>query len=205
MKSVYVMFSRTASYTGKLIRLVTKNKYNHISLCLSEEFSVLYSFARHFNRAPFYGGLVEESPLRYANAPVKVCKLDIEDSQYNAIVNELNMALENKGDYIYNFLSAAVFPFHKRVEINSAYTCVEFVVYLLAKCNIMGLENKYYSIVELEHLFKDNIVFEDLMPVPENARWGNDKFNFKPSYYRSAKLTAVNFAKLARRYYNGRK
>ncbi len=205
MKSAYIMFSRTASYTGKLIRAVTNNKYNHISLCLSQNFDKLYSFARHFNKAPFYGGLVEESPLRYVGAPVKICKIELSDNQYDILTDEINSALANKDDYIYNFLSAAVFPFHKRVNINNAYTCVEFVVYMLFKCNVKDIENKFYSIHDMEKLFENNIVFEEVMPAPENANWGNDIFNYKPSYMRSVKLTAVNFAKLAGRYYNGRK
>jgi len=205
MKSAYIMFSKTASYTGKLIRVVTGNKFNHISLCIDDNFETLYSFARHFNKAPFYGGLVEESPLRYAGASVKIAKVELTNEQYSLLESELNNALENKNDYIYNFLSAAVFPFHRRIEVNNAYTCVEFVVYMLSRCKTKGVENKYYSIVDMEKLFEKNIVFEGVMPTPENANWGNDKFNFKPSYMRSAKLTAVNFARLAGRYYNGRK
>lgn len=205
MKSAYIMFSKTASYTGKLIRMVTGNKFNHISLCIDGNFERLYSFARHFNRAPFYGGLVEESPLRYAKAKIKICKIELSDEQFSSLEKELHNALENKNDYIYNFLSAAVFPFHRRIEVNNAYTCVEFVVYMLYKCGVFGVENKYYSIADMERLFSQNVVFEGRMPIPENANWGNDNFNLKPSYMRSVKLTAVNFARLAGRYYNGRK
>ena len=205
MNSIYIIFSHTTTLTGRFIRAITKHEYNHVSLSLFEDLQVLYSFSRHFNKAPFYGGLTEESPLRYKDAKVKVCKIALTDEEYKRAQDLLGNAVNNKDDYVYNFFSAAFFPFKKKIYVKNSFTCVEFAVHVLNRIGVRNIQDKYYSIIELEEILKNDTVYEGPMPLPEKPAWGNDIFNFRPSYYYSAKVTAKNMGRLARRFYNGRK
>ena len=64
---IYIVFSSTPTGMGRLIRLATRNQYNHVSLSFESDIQKLYSFARYHRTIPLYGGFVVESVLRYGS------------------------------------------------------------------------------------------------------------------------------------------
>ncbi len=154
----YIVFSRTNTGIGKIIRKVTRNTYNHTSLCLDGRFYELFSFARKHVNDPFQGGLVVETPVRYlfdgADITVKVCKIDDNIFPIDRIRKRLaDVRLEEKS-YIYNTYGAIVSPFRIKFSPYRTFTCVEFAAYLL------GIEDKIYSVRQLEKIFDRNKVYE---------------------------------------------
>ncbi len=196
MKTVYIIFSHTASNMGRFIRFITKNEYNHVSLSLNKASYMLYSFARHYAKAPFYGGFIEESPLRYKGAKIKVCEIEVTEESYNILNNEINSALKQKDKYIYNLISAIFFPFRKRIYLNYSYTCLEFAVDTLSKAQINSVENKFYSVADFEDMFKDYVIYEGEYTPDDSIGWGNDTYNIKASFGFLFKSTAINILKL---------
>lgn len=52
MKYLYIVFSKTHSRMGAMIRLITAGQYNHVSVACRENLSDLVSFARRYYKTP---------------------------------------------------------------------------------------------------------------------------------------------------------
>lgn len=183
-KYIYIIFSSTNCKVGSLIRLITREKYNHVSISLDDQFKTLYSFARYCKNTPLYAGFTEESPLRYNSnnkyAGIKIFKVPVTNKEYNIIKNHINSMKQNPESYVYNFISAATFPFRKKVIINGSYTCIEFVLYLLGKLEKEKIinKNRFYSIKDLGKILNKYLMFEGRSNEIFNKEldWGNDRF-----------------------------
>lgn len=145
---IYIMLSRTPSKFAKLIRRTMGIEYNHASVALDEDLNHLYAFGRYKNRVPVVAGLVKEHASRFtlckeSDVQIKLYKLPVTKEQYEQICNIIETILEDE-EYQYNLFSALTFPVLKGFETYKAYTCIEFVMYLLAEVG-MELEKPIYS------------------------------------------------------------
>lgn len=155
-KEIYVIFSRTETGMGKMIRKLTKHAYNHVAIALEDSFQMLYSFARYSYNAPLIGGFVKEGYLRYTymgDAAVKVARICVSEREYTEILARLAVLLEEKEKMIYNSFGALGSLFGRRLHIRDAYTCIEFAAWLLGKEEILRIK-------ELEAMLEAHIVFE---------------------------------------------
>ena len=79
---------------GKMIRTLTGEPYNHVSIALDEELDRMYAFARRYCRVPLYGGFVKETTSRYAPdgvpSMVKIHKLPVSPEAYDALAQRLD-------------------------------------------------------------------------------------------------------------------
>lgn len=168
---LYVFFSSTPFKTGRFIRFLTNTRYNHVSVSVDPELKELYSFARYYRNTPFYAGFVRESGTRFLCggevSNVKICALPITEEQYLYAKSVLADMRETAPNYIYNFLSAIVYPLHMRVRLPNAYTCVEFAVDFLIKVAAHPLPDPLhnYSISEFEALLSDYTVYSGMSPL----------------------------------------
>lgn len=169
--NIYVVFSATPYKIGKLIRGLTRENYNHISIALDEDLTRMYGFARRYYRTPFYGGFVRESRSRYhlngKAADIRICRLPVTPLQYQALYHTLEGMHQNQNAYPYNHLSVATALFHHPVKVRDAYTCIEFCVHILHTLGIDLDPDKYYSIGELEQLLRPYTIYTGPMPAPE--------------------------------------
>lgn len=46
MKKIYIILTQSGTIFSKILRLFTKEKYNHSSICLKDNFKTFYSFGR---------------------------------------------------------------------------------------------------------------------------------------------------------------
>lgn len=188
---IYIMFSSTSSKMGWFIRFMTRCRYNHVSLSLEKDMHKMYSFARYYKNIPLAGGFVEESSLRYLNqyndpALVKICKIPVSQDKYDKVIKCINDIQDSSEQYIYNTFSAALVPVHKKLQIDKAYTCLEFVSLVLDKCQIENgiSSNKFYSIEDLEQLFSKYMVFNGSMSeFAQFADWGNDCYYIEKNWF----------------------
>lgn len=135
MKNIYIIISKTPTKFGKIIRKLGHTKYNHASIALDDDLSHIYAFARKKHNAPLLGGLVRESLDRFTlrrdvSVPVMVFKIPVTNRQHNEISNIVNEMLDNK-KYVYNLFSVFLHPFLKGFPVKHAYSCIEFVSYVL--------------------------------------------------------------------------
>ena len=156
MNNVYVVFSRTNTVMGKFIRFFTKNEFNHVSLCFDSDLMRLYSFGRFHVNSPLVGGFVIETPERILykdrDIKIKVCRLSLDAASFDGICNRVSEIVNNRSRIIYNSLSALSSVFHKKCPVNNAFTCIEFVTYVLDKYEAV-------TIRDLENALEDCVIY----------------------------------------------
>lgn len=164
---IYVVFSATPYKMGKFIRKVTRQRYNHVSVALDGRLEMMYSFARHYKDTPLYGGFVKESYMRYmhknADSEIYICAIPLSEEEYQDINTYIQEMKENGRLYLYNIFSAICTPMRVRVPIEKSYTCIEFVVALLAKVNRELKADQFYTITELQDYLKNYTVYQGRM------------------------------------------
>lgn len=169
---VYVVFSSTPYKIGKLIRRVTREEFNHVSISLDKELSQMYSFSRRHYRLPFYGGFVHETLSRYhingASANICLCAVPVTPRQHLALSGMLRDMHRKNKSYIYNHLSALGAVIHKPIRARDAYTCVEFCTKVLRDLGLDVQPGKYYSIGDVQALLEPFVVYSGVMPAPDS-------------------------------------
>ncbi len=141
MKEVYIVLSQTMTKFGRAIRRVGRMKYNHTAIVLDDDFDEWYSFARRHHRAVLTGGLVKETIQRYTlkqDCVIEsaVFRIPLSDQKYEELERSIN-AISNDKEYIYNLLSVLTYPLLHGFKTYKAFTCAEFVAYLLSNAGFM--------------------------------------------------------------------
>ncbi len=135
MNYLYVVFISTNTIMGKGIRLLTRNKYSHVTIAFERDLRAMYSFARYHINSPIYGGFVVERPGRYLHGEkdvlVKICKIPIEPEEYERVCQEIEYFQQNREVMIYNTINALLSLLGKRLDVKDMYTCLEFATHLL--------------------------------------------------------------------------
>lgn len=134
-KYLYVMVSRTPTKTGYIIRKIGHVKYNHTSVALDEALSEMYGFSRRQHNTLLIAGLMHETLERftlrkYSNIDVIVFRIPVSDRQYDDIKRRI-YEIERDSEYLYNYISVLTYPFMHGLETYKAFTCAEFVMFLL--------------------------------------------------------------------------
>ncbi len=167
---VYIVFSSTPYRIGKLIRRITGDEFNHVSIALDAELTQMYGFARRYYRTPFYGGFVRESLSRYhvngKSTHSRICRLPVTPEQHNTLSVLLGQMHRQQDRYLYNHLSAATALLRRRIKPRDAYTCIEFCVEILHTLGIDIDPDRYYSVGEVEQLLRSFSVYTGPMPLP---------------------------------------
>lgn len=194
---IYIVFSSTPYWIGSVIRRITREPYNHVSLSLDEDLNRMYGFARRHYRTPLYGGFVREYPSRYRiqakTADICLCKIPVSPRQYTDLESFLSRMEENKGHYIYNHLSALSALTRKRIMAKDAFTCVEFCVYVLHELGLDVDPTQFYTVCDLQKLLQQYVVYTGTMPQSTQT---DDHFFAKQPLLHSASVTVRDLLRL---------
>ena len=160
MKNIYIVLSHTGTILSGIVRMTTFAKYGHVSICLEDDVSELYSFGRLDPYNPFIGGFVKESPdfgtfLRFKHTRVAIYALPVEDETYFAMKTYLETMYEHKTEYKYNTKGIFLAKFNRNIKRPNYYYCSEFVGDILTR----------FAIVEKDY-FKDVIVPKEFRKIP---------------------------------------
>jgi len=150
-KYVYVVISRTATSTGKLIRKFLKEKYNHASISLDKNLSQMYSFSRLSVSNPLVGGIVRESAFTLnigfeEDVPINIYRIPITTIKYEKISKFIYDIYNDEEVYYYNFLQAVGIISNKKHSIYKTYICTEFVMEALSQAGIKLTPLESYKI-----------------------------------------------------------
>lgn len=142
---IYIVISQTGTLLSRILKHITGADYNHASLGLSSDLSIMYSFGRKNPYNPFLGGFVIESPhygtfKRFSNTKALVLALDIDADKYELIKNMLEKMVDNKKEYRYNYLGLWLAAINQVYKSEKRYYCSEFVRDVLQKYGIKGAE-----------------------------------------------------------------
>lgn len=163
-KSIYILISQTQTRFAKCIRKIGRQQYNHAAISLDSEFREVYAFARPRHKAVLLGRLVRESLERYtlgsdSSVPVVVFRIAVSEGEYEWTVTAIHRIL-NDPEYMYNLFSVLTYPFFGGFETYKAFTCIEFVAYILKH---MGMTDKpccKYKPDELLTQLQSKIIFK---------------------------------------------
>lgn len=168
---LYIVFSATPYRMGRLIRFVTREPYNHVSIATEGDLKRLYAFARRYYRTPLYGGFVTEEPCRYhhkgSTAQICLCRLPLSDSQWLTLESRLQRMEESPRRYLYNHISALLAPLHCKVSVPDAFTCAEFTISVLQELGFPFRENRFYTICQIAQRLEPFRIYSGEFPVPE--------------------------------------
>ena len=64
-KEIYLVFTRTGTWLSRMICIIFRMKYPHVSISFDDSLTRMYSFGRRSPDNPFSGGLVEENLQRW--------------------------------------------------------------------------------------------------------------------------------------------
>lgn len=138
---IYVVISQTGTILSRLLKLFTRDEYNHSSVALDGDLKRMYSFGRMWAYYPFYGGFVTESPdfgtfKRFKNTRAVVLSFDVTYENWHKIRKKINAMLESPKSYKYNYFGvyfAAVNIVHRS---KNKYYCSEFVRDILIEAGV---------------------------------------------------------------------
>ena len=143
VEHLYIVISQTGTILSRILKLITKAKYNHASIALSEDLTTMYSFGRKYPYNPFLAGFVTESASygtfkRFYNTEALVLSLEIPCEKHREIKDLINRMVLNKKDYRYNYLGLYLAAFKVAFKKTDSYYCSEFVKEILKRFEIEG-------------------------------------------------------------------
>lgn len=168
-RHLYIIFSATPYRIGRLIRFVTGEPYNHVSIATERDLTRMYAFARRHYRTPLYGGFVTEEPGRFhhngSTAQIALYCLPLSGEQWEMLQNRLQHMQEQPRRYLYNHVSAALAPLHCKVSIPDAFTCAEFTVSILQELGFNFRSDRFYTIGQIEAALEGHLIYSGEFPV----------------------------------------
>lgn len=194
-KYLYIMLSRTSTGMGRIIRAVTRNEYNHVSLTLDSSFKQFVSFARYRQDVALAGGFVVETAQRFLctgrPVPIRMYRIEISPERYKKLKNLFNTA-ENDGGLIYNSLGALLSTWSIRSHIPGAYTCLEFAAAVL--------EKPFRSLQELQDFLEPYKIYTgDLGKLVQDSGDRSESFFIRRGFWGGTADTVIHFTRLAGR------
>lgn len=202
MAHLYVILSRTNTGVAKLIRVFTRNYYNHVSLSLNEDLSGIVSFARCCIDTPLHGGFVTEPAERFLHegkpVPVRVFRVEISDEKAQKLEAFFQNAGKADNGLLYNHFAAFFTMLGLNCPVPGAYTCLSFVTTVLDK--------PYRTLQELEKALTPYEVFSgDLRKYHQDSGCRTDRFFTRRGFWGGTKDTLVHNLRLLARFARIRK
>lgn len=139
---LYIVISQTGTIFSQIIRLFTKDPYNHSSISLNEELTDMYSFGRKYARLPLPGGFIQECIGKkvfatHPNTTMIVYELTVTKAQYHKVKKIVRRMRQQRKAYAYNLLGIVFVAFHKERKAHNKYYCSEFVKHVLVESGIV--------------------------------------------------------------------
>ena len=149
---IYILVSQTGTVFSRILRFVTKAPYNHVSIALDKDLNQMYSFARRKIKRPWIAGLIQEHPSEgmffiKQETNCRVYQKEITLEQYEKILKQIDLFMDDYEMYRYNFLGLPFIWFGIPIERKKHYVCSQFVAYLLQKADIC-FQQTHYSLIK---------------------------------------------------------
>ena len=141
MKSIYIILSQSGTEVSKMIKFVTKDKYNHSSICLDKSFGEFYSFGRKYPYLALPGGFIIENAFKntfgkFEKIPCVIIEKKVTDEQYYKLSNIIKEFIKNRQTYSYAIISLFLADTNFSMTNKNKYFCSQFVAKVLNDINI---------------------------------------------------------------------
>lgn len=144
MKKIYIVLTYTGTILAKIVKVYTRREFSHVSIALDKDLTEMYSFGRLNPYNPFWGGFVHEGVdkgtfKRFKKTKARIYSLQVNDDQYDKVVQVIRDIQDNKLDYNFNILGLIGVILHYKVKRERYFYCAEFVKYVLEESDICNL------------------------------------------------------------------
>ncbi len=145
IKRCYIVISQTGTFLSRVLRIITREDYNHASISMCDDLSLMYSFGRLNPYNPFFAGFVTESAdfgtfKRFSGTKTIVLSIDVSAEKYKAMLEKLENMLISRKEYSYNYLGLCLAGLKIHWHKKNCYYCSEFVKDFLLNFEIKGAE-----------------------------------------------------------------
>lgn len=140
---IYVVVTQTGTILSRILKIITRAEYNHVSVTYDASLDVMYSFGRKNPYNPFWGGFVRESPhfgtfKRFTQTEAVVLCLPADAEKRQEVARRLEEMYRNRHDYGYNTLGLLLAAFRISYRRENRYYCSEFVKAFLEECQLIS-------------------------------------------------------------------
>ena len=165
MKKVYIVTTFTGTLLSCLIKRVSKTPYAHVSIALNLDLKPMYSFGRLNPKTPIFAGFVEENINEglYAireNTMCRVYSLDVTDSQYDNLKQNIIRVANNRKEYYYDVKGLVYLSMNKSRKKDNKYVCSNFVADMLEKSDINILDKPSHKVKPNDFYNLENFTLE---------------------------------------------
>ncbi|WP_099156648.1 hypothetical protein [Virgibacillus ndiopensis] len=153
-KKVYIIFTDTGTLFTRLIKLYTKQSYNHVSISFGNNLKEIYSFGRLNPSNPFVGGFIREriNVGLFEKAKCKIYSCTVSELEYEKMRNKVSQIKSRKDMYKYNLFGLFAIILNLNFSRNNAFFCSQFVATILKEK--IGLLNKSPNLIKPGDLMK---------------------------------------------------
>ncbi len=144
MKSIYILLTKSDTWVSKAIKLLTDDRYTHVSISFEKALQPLYSFSRKYTNLPLPAGLQNESFTngffkKYSYIPCAVYELKVSDKVYWEARNEVETMMKDAPNYRFSVLGLILCKLNIPMHRKSRYFCSEFVSEILVRSKALSL------------------------------------------------------------------
>lgn len=147
-KKIYIVLTRTNTIPSKLIRLITKDTYSHVSISYNKKCDHMFSFGRKYKYFPLIGQFnienIRKGFFNRKNTSMAIYELNITNEQMDNIEKIINFIQKTSTGY--NIIGLILALFKIKLHRNKYY-CSEFVFEVLSneKVNIYDKNNVIFK------------------------------------------------------------
>lgn len=136
MRSIYIVMTATGTWFSRCIGLYTKERYNHVSLCLDAGINRFYSFGRKIVWFPLLGGFVIEHRdtgmfKAFGNTMCAIYRLDVGNDKFKDLKQSVKLFVRNREEYGYNLLGLLGVMMNVPLKRKNKFFCTQFVATML--------------------------------------------------------------------------
>lgn len=182
-KFIYIILSQTQTGFARTLRRVGGLKYNHSAIALDKDLKELYSFARSEQYGYLTARLVHETTDRYlVNAKdihIRAYKIPVTQEQHNWVRRTIH-EIKDDPKFMYNLLSVLTYPILGGFPTYKAFSCSEFVAYVLEHLDFPIRKPLYkYRPDDLQSLLANYLCYDGKLLSFTDQRTTSDNY-FRP-------------------------
>lgn len=134
-RKIFILLTAYFGVVPEMLKIITRFKYNHVSIGLEEDKNTFYSFVK--------SGFIVEKINRYIKPtrepfPCQLYEMEVNNSVYKKIKRTLNGFVRHKKSFQYNklgvILSLLKIPYKRKYH----YFCSQFVAKVLKDNNLLS-------------------------------------------------------------------
>lgn len=173
VKKIYIVLTYTGTILSKIVKMYTRREFSHVSIALDEDLEQMYSFGRLNPYNPFIGGFVHEGIdrgtfKRFKKTKTRIYSMQVNDDQYDKMVEVINDIKNNKIDYTFNVLGLIGVVLHYKVRKEKCFYCAEFVKYVLEQSKIESNLPELIKPEDFKEINDLDIVYSGILREYEN-------------------------------------